>query len=254
MKTFVKSLLYLILTGTITSHELGFREGVPESEKTATENSKFGAPEVRLLSIRECGTGKIFICFRALRDNLQDHDYEVRLASVRGLGILGLDEAIDPLNKRLDTEKDARMRSTIIWSLGMIGDTASAATVEPHVGDPEEVIRKEAAVSLGKIGNKSSLASLQKQLEAEKIDKVKVEILKSLLILQPQNAEYIADMISMLKNEEAWVRYYTANAIVDLKLKSAYRPLQRALLLESDPIVRSALHKAYLTTIYEYDR
>ena len=254
MKTSIKSLLLLLFTGMLTAHELGFREGIPENERIATENSQFGAPEVRLLSIRECGTGQIFICFRALRDNLQDHDYEVRIASVRGLGILGLEEAIEPLNKRLDTEKDARMRSTIIWSLGMIGDAASAATVEPHVGDPEEIIRKEAAISLGKIANKSSLQSLQNQLNAEKIDKVKVELLKSLLILQPENAEYIANMINMLKNDEAWVRYYTAKAIIDLRLKSAYRPLQRALLLESDPIVRSALHEAYLTTIYEHDR
>ena len=78
MKTSIKSLLLLLSTGTLSSHELGFREGIPENERIATENSQFGAPEVRLLSIRECGTGQIFICFRALRDNLQDHDYDKR--------------------------------------------------------------------------------------------------------------------------------------------------------------------------------
>ena len=38
---------------------------VPENERIATENSQFGAPEVRLLSIRECGTGQILLFSRS---------------------------------------------------------------------------------------------------------------------------------------------------------------------------------------------
>ncbi|GEM_PF-1573437 len=262
-----------------------------ENRLNLVEEAGAGTFETRMKAITECGLGRMHYCLRVLIENLDDPNPTIRNESIRGLGFLGMEEAVDPLLKQIEkldkeleenkkkeeefieklkNEKDLTQKAyyvtiiqelhddykmmlnakaAAIWAIGSIEAESALEKIKVYIKDKEDSIRRITATAIGEIGATSGLAILEEAIEAEKVDRVKVDILKAYLLIEPTKTKYIDQVIILLRDDEPWVRYYAANAVYDLNLFNAHVPLRRALKIESDPMVRKALHRAYEKSI-----
>ncbi len=262
-------------------------EELKENRLNLVEEAGAGTFETRMKAITECGLGRMHYCLRVLIENLDDPNPAIRNESIRGLGFLGMEEAVEPLLKQIEkldkeleenkkkeeeyleklkNEKDMTQRSyyvTIIqglhddykmmlnakaaalWAIGSIEAESAVDKIKAYIKDKEDSIRRITATAIGEIGAKSGLPILEEAIEAEKVDRVKVDMLKAYLLIDSTKTKYIDQVILLLRDDEPWVRYYAANAVYDLNLFNAHVPLKRALKIESDPMVRKALYRAF---------
>lgn len=297
-----KSAILLITLGVLSTSGL-FAESSESSKNynidqlqehrlRLVEDAQAGSFDTRMKAISECGLGRIHYCLRALINNLEDSNPTIRRESIRGLGFLGMEEAVEPLLsqiKKLDkeikeneekqksmleklkNEKDPTERSyyvttiqsleerhknmlsakgSAIWAIGNIEAEKAVENIKGFITDEKDLIRRVTAVALGEIGTSEVLPILEEAIKAEKKDRVKVDMLKAYLFNDPTKTEYINELIKMLADDEVWVRYYAALAVDDLNLFNAHAALKRALKIESDPMVRRALYKAYEKSMY----
>lgn len=257
------------------------------------EDAQAGTFEIRMKAISECGLGRIHYCLRPLITNLDDPDPRIRRESIRGLGFLGMEEAVDPLLKEIEKlnkeieENETKQKSTLdklkqekdqtersyyvtkmqslenekkamlsakgsaIWAIGNIEADKAIDKIKVYIKDDQDLIRRITASALGEIGSEKVLPILEEAIKEEKSDRVKVDMLKAYLENDgATKTEYIDELINMLSDDEAWVRYYAALAVYDLNLFNAHGALKRALKIESDPMVRKALYRAYEKSIY----
>ena len=90
----------------------------------------------------------------ALREGLNDENPATRLASIKALGFLQFQPAVEDLKKilrdanRVDTEQ-----LTVVISLGNMGDHSVIPDLKPLLNHEEVNIRWDAALSLAKLGD-----------------------------------------------------------------------------------------------------
>lgn len=279
-KLFYYTLIAPVLISTIfvaNSYAKSYNTAeVQQSRLQLAEDARYALPEQRLLAIRECGLGKLYFCQRALVENLEDPDIEIRKKSAYSLGLLGQELSIEPLQELLKKEEEElkkveqyREEGTIaqkeefvarraiiyetLWAVGFIPSDKSGPLLLSYLDWQEDYyipVRRAAASALDTLGDPQTKDGIIPKLDNEKSEIVRIYLLRTLLQFEPTNSDYKTRVIELLKSDEQWVRYNAATAISDHVIKEAYKPLENAMLLEEDAGVRRALHSAYMKLIY----
>lgn len=221
-----------------------------KERKKLIEDAESGNPEARIRAIKRCGWWRITYCYRVLVANLADVSPTIRRESAEALGLLRIPEARPYIIKALQKETVTEVKARMILALGFSGTFSDAEIIMKFLDDPETTVRRHAALALGYVGDNNTEKALLKALKTEKKEHLIPVILRSLLILQPDNTDYQKQLISKLFSDDIWTRFYAAEAINELKIKEARTALQKALSLEENEIVRRRLYKAYITSIY----
>ena len=270
--------IILTLTGLITSiaAEKKYLLGSVENKAELVENAEFAPKSTRIQAIRQCGAWRYYFCMRPLINNLKDADIDIRVASIRNLGVLRRQEAVAHLlpiikdegkseqdeaavkneteeqkKARLEKEKKEKIeaQAASLVALGYIKDASVVPEIEKFLSNENEELRRTAAHSLGLLNKESSADALKTQLSSEKSTRVQVELLKSLILITG-STDYQAQLFSRLKDTDNWVRFFAADALLDLHLKSALQDLEEALQVENDEWVRERMFKAYRECLY----
>lgn len=242
------------------------------NQEALFDDARFGLPEKRIKAIQMCGLSKILYCFKVLSETLFDKTSKrIREESATGLGVMRLKLALPYLYEAMSKEKDLKVKMAIIWGIGVIGDPKSVQKIKPFLKNENWKIRRTAARSLRLLESKEAIQYLtealkgedenkvnltaahketfktefgQKQLIKSFHDRVKLEIYHALLVINSQDYNNIGNLIALLESSDMWVRYTVGKAIIDLELPEAFVALQKALLVEDEPIVREVLFKA----------
>lgn len=93
-------------------------------------------------------------------DDLRSDEPELRMAAANVLGQIGSKTAAGPLARRLEAEKDQRVRARIVRALGRVGEPAAAGVLVDCLQDEPLTIRREAADALGQLGGETALKGL----------------------------------------------------------------------------------------------
>ncbi len=272
-----------MLTPAAFAKKRSFIKGSVGENSNLPEIARVGTKQARIEAIRKCGGGRYTFCVRALVDNLKDPDHEIRKESAQYLGVLmsgkkskgefvnkALKDMIreqavwaSELKKKNEVEKESdrinriEFMAVMILALGYIGDYNSATFLYDFMADKHQTlevanepkVRRMAAHSMGLIGNINSLVKLKERLKNEKVERNHVDILRSIIVLE-NTLENRQQLIEKLKSRDRWVRYYAADYIIDLKIREAIQPLENALALEGDEVVRERLYRAYMKAVY----
>jgi hypothetical protein len=90
----------------------------------------------------------------------EDGDQNLQLVTIRALGEIGAEEAVQPIADQLEAD-DESVRSRAARALGMIGDTRAIYPLSSTLGDDEsEQVRASAAWALNQIGTERALDAL----------------------------------------------------------------------------------------------
>ena len=98
---------------------------------------------------------------------LNDESRESRLAAIQAVGMVEADDALEKLTEIINNSdyQDERLAATM--SIGFIGNASSIPLLEELLEDEEPNIRWDAAVALAKMGEKSSIPIIENLMDRE---------------------------------------------------------------------------------------
>ncbi|MDP8225344.1 MAG: HEAT repeat domain-containing protein [Candidatus Lernaella stagnicola] len=99
-----------------------------------------------------------------LRARLQSPDADVRLFAAETLGAVGDTATAPALIQRLRQDTDAAVRFKAAWALGRMQYTAAAPALTAALDDADFDVVRQAAVSLGHVGDPQALPALWRHL------------------------------------------------------------------------------------------
>ena len=140
---------------------------------TAYDRSIHDDPLVRSYLAMAMGSTRDTTFGNILVIGLQDETLETRIAAIQALGMIQYKPAVKPLSdliQKTDTEAE-RLSATI--SLGMIGDRAAVPSLEQLLEDEQANIRWDAAIALAKMGEKSGAYIIEGLLDREYLKQFK---------------------------------------------------------------------------------
>ena len=164
---------------------------------------------IEQLKCEVCSTNQFVIYIREIGDKraaveplikaLEDETVVVRNRAAIALGIIGDERAVEPLIKAL---KDGRLGRNFLWrdhagiiALGEIGDKRAVEPLIKASEDENEILRRSAAIALGKIGGKRTITKI------------------------------LIALIKLLVDEDEHVRKSAAIALGDIGVERAVAPL-----------------------------
>ena len=119
------------------------------------------------------GSTKDTIFGNVLINGLKDETLETRIAAIQALGMIQYKPAVKPMSdliQKTDTETE-RLSATI--SLGMIGDKSAIPSLERLLEDEQANIRWDAAIALAKMGEKSGAYIIEGLLDRDYLNQFK---------------------------------------------------------------------------------
>ena len=140
---------------------------------TAYDRSIHDDPLVRSYLAMAMGSTKDTTFGNVLINGLKDETLETRIAAIQALGMIQYKPAVKPMSdliQKTDTETE-RLSATI--SLGMIGDKAAIPSLERLLEDEQPNIRWDAAIALAKMGEKSGAYIIEGLLDREYLNQFK---------------------------------------------------------------------------------
>jgi len=140
---------------------------------TAYDRSIHDDPLVRSYLAMAMGSTKDTTFGNVLINGLQDETLETRIAAIQALGMIQYKPAVKPMSdliQKTDTETE-RLSATI--SLGMIGDKSAIPSLERLLEDEQANIRWDAAIALAKMGEKSGAYIIEGLLDREYLSQFK---------------------------------------------------------------------------------
>jgi HEAT repeat protein len=168
---------------------------------------------------------------------MDDKSFAYRGAAAYALGKIGSKSATEALTKALDAD-DSMLRLTSVWALLQLDpDNAEYAKIAvPRLAGALSVdrprVRREAAITLGKLGSKSSSAvkDLQKALNDEVPD-VRLEAIIALAEIGAASQPAVPDLIAMVNGLDPVVRRPATYALgrIGAGAKEAVPALRRLL-------------------------
>lgn len=159
-------------------------------------------------------------------------DYEVRMRSAEALGSSRRSKrAVAALLLTLDQDVDELVRAEAADSLGAIGDSRAARGLKRALGDRSRLVRMYAASSLGEVGNRRDCAVIRNRLYIERRADVRVGLLTALHMLGDDAA--LARMLKSIDHPDYHVRCVVANAISSLRLRGHDRVVARQALRDA---------------------
>lgn len=88
---------------------------------------------------------------KALLDKISDRKPGVRGRVAIALGQIGVAEAVPPLVKRLERERDGEALAAVVWSLGELKDASAVEPLKKLEGHDSEVVRQHVKEALLKL-------------------------------------------------------------------------------------------------------
>ena len=163
------------------------------------------------LAIAMGSTGDNFYASELLK-GLSDISRESRLAAIQAIGMVKADIAVMELISIINNSdfQDERLAATM--SLGFIGDERSIPILNSLLEDNEPNIRWDAAIGLAKMGQKTSVPTIQNlmdrnylmefpELDYNEINKVIITAIKTSAILKDNRFE--SNLITLAKSDES---------------------------------------------------
>ena len=123
------------------------------------------------------------------KDLLSHEDSVIRTRVICILADMSGIDAVEPISRVLEDDKNALVRHEAAFSLGQIGyQTAMPALFNAVKSDPSYFVRHEAAVALGVIGSEEGREILNKALKDES------EEVRESAIIALANIDYVSTM------------------------------------------------------------
>ena len=147
-------------------------------------------PRVRADAVRALGRLRVGKAFRLVLARLDDPAPPVRAAAVGALADLGSRQAVKPVAE-MTPDPDPGVRAAAAYALGRLGDRSASTLLclKVLLRDGEWRVRRNAAISLGEVGNRL-------------VEK---------------------DLVAALSDEDPWVRSASVRALGRLKAETAHR-------------------------------
>ncbi|MBI5633975.1 MAG: DUF3859 domain-containing protein [Nitrospirae bacterium] len=149
---------------------------------------------------------------------------DVRFSALTILGALGEKNALKPLIKALDNDKQ---RISAIEALGGIKEPKAVKALLPFLKDENANFRMQAVSSLGLIGDKIAIAPLVDMLGSENDHNAQAHIIEALGNLHARTASQ--NIIVFLKNENGQMRITAARSLLNIAAPDSAAALVEAL-------------------------
>jgi len=185
---------------------------------------------------------------RTLVTLLAHPNAEVRLRSAEALGGTQAGKIAPPLLIRtLETDEDELVRAEAADSLGLIRDQRAAAALRRALSDRSRFVRAYAASALSELGNRRDAAFIRRRLPIERRPEVRVGLLSALYSLGDDAA--LAKLLGLIGHSDYHVRSAVSNALASLRLKEkdrsvALKALQEAASREKATAATSSITNA----------
>ncbi len=204
--------------------------------------------EETISAIRRCAYDKLYACSRELIKLLRDDEKEIRIEAAKALGLLGFTSSIDAIEKASQEEKDPDVLFFYLWGLAKLGGERIYPIGERFLNHEDPNLRRIAAQVLKSSQKKEATSLLEKRLQEEKEDRVKVALLDALLFYEPTSFKYRQEVIKLLESPNPFTRLDAAYTIIEHRIFEARKPLEKALIYENEAFVREVLYRAYRLT------
>ena len=109
--------------------------------------------QLRVESALTIGRLKLVALEQILIDSLQDNYWQVRIATVRSLGLIQSQHAFEELALNFNFEISS-LRKEVALALGEIGGDQAEHLLNQHAEDPDPEVRKAIRISLNQIQDK----------------------------------------------------------------------------------------------------
>ncbi len=140
------------------------RHGIKSAEPLVAKTLEGAVEETRRLCVEAFSRMGLKNCLPTLRTLVsEDPSEKVRAAAARGLGMLEDPEAIQPLEESLHDV--LIVRSQAVVALGKIGDRAAFPALLAQLKDQSAEIRQLACTAIGKVGNLTNTDPLEELLD-----------------------------------------------------------------------------------------
>lgn len=181
----------------------------------------------------------------ALQARLQDPHDGIRLKAARSLGILRGRNAVPALVLVMKEDRNPTVRFEAIRAIGKIGDLSAAKDVLPFTLSTDSKLRTEAALTLGRLHDKSALPELTRlfmkeaALQRRQADTAfRAALLEAIaLIADPSSKELFTRQRG---HDDAAVRLQAYAGLARTGDASLTTPVSQDRLSESDPQVQTA--------------
>lgn len=144
-------------------------------------------------------------------------DAEVRMRSAEALGVLVRRVAPASLIRALEIDTDELVRAEAADSLGAIRDQRAALALRRALNDRSWLVRGYAASALGELGNTRNAAFVRSRLAKERRAEVRVGLFMALYCLGDQAA--LAKLLNLLHHSRYHVRCAVANDLSTLGIR-----------------------------------
>ena len=230
----------------------GRRENLTPKQKKAFQEVYIpllhATGEETILAIKRCAYDKLYACSRELIKLLRDDEKEIRIESAKALGLLGFTSSIEAIEKASQEEKDPEVLFFYLWGLAKLGGERIYPIGERFLNHQDPNLRRIAAQVLKSSRKKEATSLLEKRLQEEKEDRVRVALLDALLSYEPTSAKWRQEVIELLSSPNPFTRLDAAYTIMEHRIWEARKPLERALIYENEAFVREVLYRAYRLT------
>lgn len=188
----------------------------------------------------------------------QEDVIKLRLAAIRGLGLLEAEAAVEPLLRLLnDRREHYRLRLMAAESLGRIGNPRATNSLLDILADDREkslYLKESSAKALGLLGDWRALQPLIDTLESSRPLREKMECLKEQLIMAigklgaSQDSPYpqaVRSLIHFLEDEAPSLRLASVEALAELGDASCLPLVEARLNDKDDEVARAACDALY---------
>ncbi len=149
----------------------------------------------------------------------------------------------EKINKELT--KYLKAQGTMLRALGFIKSKSIAPYLHQYLQDKSSIIRYNAALALGIQRDPVSVKVLESSLLNEKIAKVQISLVSSLLAFNRFDQKLIQKLIPLLGSDDYKVRLLASQAVRRFRIREAHKAVQRAIKLENNFTVKRSLQKTH---------
>src|SRR5688572_9076131 len=183
-------------------HEAIYAVGVIGREPLSEEAAKLLInaldhydPVVREGASRVAGRLRVTSAGPALFKGISDSQEPVRFASMRALGEVKDESAIQALTKQLDHYRKGEGAWSAIDGLAKMGNAVSAPVFKSRMADRDQYVRRAAIEGLGRAGDTSSIAAIEAALAKDSSETVRMA---AAFALQKLGRNYVPRMVESL--------------------------------------------------------
>jgi HEAT repeat protein len=191
-------------------------------------------PAVRSGAARVIARGRFPGTGDALIKAVNDSNPEVRYASMRALGAIHEDRAVEALTEQFSYYKKGEGAWSALDALGQIAAPASVPLFKERLHDKDPFLRRAAAEGLGRAGDASALDDLERMVTTDDSAMVRAA---SAFALQKLGRNYAARIVDLMSNDKVVLQAQGYLVELGPAMLSAVTPR----LQEPDPSVRAAV-------------